>query len=499
MVKREFDGKRPSEQRIKDGGSRGGYLPPLLGAHRRRNELKMAFHVGSYDGKGDPDNYLHLFEGAIRMQNWAMPVACHMFTYSLKDCSNMVEWTKSRFSKGFSWDNNKGKKKNQYRFSKGFSWDNNKGKKKNQYRFSSYNGSNHGLLTNLSKSPREILAMEKELRHHIKEAVKSGQLAHLVKGIKKGKAKASDTQLDEWKKRDKDIVLVEALILMMSRSPASKRKLVRELINGIGEITFLSVLGSDNSSDLVIIRAQIYKKASQLDHSGWILKFHSLASRERIPGLSERSPGNHHRGKSPHKDRNPEFCHRQLEAYTDDMVIKSAFEEDMLMDIQETFDRLRSINIKLNPKKCSFDVEEGEAFGLRPYHFTYLERRLTMEEMLYKFIDEGKREHEEMRAFICEFQTTNELLFKERNNSLSELRFEVQELLKVIDNTPMTNCEIKGVTTRGGKTMTHDVQTNNTNVHAEEPLVVDHDKPVESNEVLDKDQPQTSNEPVTQL
>ncbi|GJX49399.1 hypothetical protein Tco_0276244 [Tanacetum coccineum] len=45
-----------------------------------------------------------------------------------------------------------------------------------------------------------------------------------------------------------------------------------------------------------------------------------------------------------------------------------------------------------------------------------------MEEMLYKFIDEGKHDQEEMRAFIHEFKTTNELLFKERNNSLSELR-----------------------------------------------------------------------------
>nr|GEY04853.1 hypothetical protein [Tanacetum cinerariifolium] len=47
------------------------------------------------------------------------------------------------------------------RFGKGFSWDNNKGKKKNRDRFSSYKGSNHGLLTNLSKSPRKILAIEK--------------------------------------------------------------------------------------------------------------------------------------------------------------------------------------------------------------------------------------------------------------------------------------------------------------------------------------------------
>ncbi|GKD59275.1 hypothetical protein Tco_1296784 [Tanacetum coccineum] len=32
--------------------------------------LKMPSHIGSYDGKGDPDNFLHLFEGAIRMQKY---------------------------------------------------------------------------------------------------------------------------------------------------------------------------------------------------------------------------------------------------------------------------------------------------------------------------------------------------------------------------------------------------------------------------------------------
>ncbi|GKF73458.1 hypothetical protein Tco_0219790, partial [Tanacetum coccineum] len=93
-----------------------------------------------------------------------------------------------------------------------------------------------------------------------------------------------------------------------------------------------------------------------------------------------------------------------------------------------------------------------------------------MEEMLYKFIDKGKREHEDMRAFICDFQTTNELLFKERNNSLIELRFGVQELLKVINSIPMIDCDVKGVTTRGGKTTTQDVHDNNTNVQPEEPL-----------------------------
>ncbi|GJS76920.1 hypothetical protein Tco_0726801 [Tanacetum coccineum] len=49
------------------------------------NGLKIPSHIGSYDGKGDPDNFLHLFEGSIRMQKWLMHAACHMFTYTLKD------------------------------------------------------------------------------------------------------------------------------------------------------------------------------------------------------------------------------------------------------------------------------------------------------------------------------------------------------------------------------------------------------------------------------
>ncbi|GKC75637.1 reverse transcriptase domain-containing protein, partial [Tanacetum coccineum] len=57
--------------------------------------LKMPSHVGSYNGKGDPDNFLHLFEGAIRMQKWLMPVACHMFTYTLKD-SARIWWNSQK-------------------------------------------------------------------------------------------------------------------------------------------------------------------------------------------------------------------------------------------------------------------------------------------------------------------------------------------------------------------------------------------------------------------
>ncbi|GJV94246.1 DNA-directed DNA polymerase, partial [Tanacetum coccineum] len=137
----------------------------------------------------------------------------------------------------------------------------------------------------------------------------------------------------------------------------------------------------------------------------------------------------------------------------------------------------------------------GTESRLQPYHFNYPERSLTMEGMLNKFIDEGKREHEEMRAFIYDFQT---ILFKERNNSLIELRFGVQELLNIINNVPMIDYEVKGVTTRGGKTTTHDVHNNDTNRLPKEFVVVEPEKPAEPNEVLTNDQPQITSRSVVQ-
>ncbi|GKA52074.1 hypothetical protein Tco_0745270 [Tanacetum coccineum] len=65
---------------------------------------------------------------------------------------------------------------------------------------------------------------------------------------------------------------------------------------------------------------------------------------------------------------------------------------------------------------------KGTIFGEPPHPFNYPARRLTMDEMLAKFIDEGRREHEEMEIFIKEFRTTNELLLKTQSNLLSELK-----------------------------------------------------------------------------
>ncbi|GJR83035.1 DNA-directed DNA polymerase [Tanacetum coccineum] len=91
-----------------------------------------------------------------------------------------------------------------------------------------------------------------------------------------------------------------------------------------------------------------------------------------------------------------------------------------------------------------------------------------------------------MEAFIREFRMTNEILFKERNNLLSELRIEVHGLLKVIDNAHISRNEVKGVTTRGGKTTTEGVHNDNISNDAREPLALQHDKPIGPNDVLVK-------------
>ncbi|GJW61076.1 reverse transcriptase domain-containing protein [Tanacetum coccineum] len=51
---------------------------------------------------------------------------------------------------------------------------------------------------------------------------------------------------------------------------------------------------------------------------------------------------------------------RNMEVYVDDPVIKSHTETEMLRDIDET---LRKINMKLNPKKCTFGAVEGMFLG----------------------------------------------------------------------------------------------------------------------------------------
>ncbi|XP_022025008.1 uncharacterized protein LOC110925363 [Helianthus annuus] len=55
---------------------------------------------------------------------------------------------------------------------------------------------------------------------------------------------------------------------------------------------------------------------------------------------------------------------RNLEVYVDDIVIKSLTEAAMIDDIAETLNTMQDVNMKLNPGKCCFGVEEGNFLGV---------------------------------------------------------------------------------------------------------------------------------------
>ena len=63
---------------------------------------------------------------------------------------------------------------------------------------------------------------------------------------------------------------------------------------------------------------------------------------------------------------NEMFTHqirRNVQVYVDDMLVKSRREEDHLDVLKETFDTLRSYNMKLNPSKCAFGVTARKFLG----------------------------------------------------------------------------------------------------------------------------------------
>jgi hypothetical protein len=54
---------------------------------------------------------------------------------------------------------------------------------------------------------------------------------------------------------------------------------------------------------------------------------------------------------------------RNIEVYVDDIVIKSTKADSLLDDLRETFANIDRYSIKVNPKKCSFEVPTGQLLG----------------------------------------------------------------------------------------------------------------------------------------
>ncbi|GJW53457.1 hypothetical protein Tco_0097542 [Tanacetum coccineum] len=350
--------------------------------------LEMPSHIGSYNGKRDLDNFLHLFKGAIQMQKWLMP---HTGPRTRQDIATSMHKILPQ---------------------------------------------DYGHETNQCQ----------ELKHQIVEAVKSGQLAHLVKGVKEKKEKTTGEQSWPLGEIPLEVTIGEGPITVMKT------------------LTFV-IVKSDSPHNLLLGRTAMQQIRIVVSTVYGAIKFHTPRGIGTIfseynsqkPKEEEDGPTNKHQGNEKNvlscidteermviNDKYPEqkiaigrqlptrtkirlrdllkryinvfawtsayitgvprvlmiggetfntehrinmFNHvepvkqkkrslapekneaihsqigKKFEGLYDDMVIKSDSEEEMMADITETLERLRAINLKLNSKKMSFKSEEGYIFG----------------------------------------------------------------------------------------------------------------------------------------
>ena len=59
---------------------------------------------------------------------------------------------------------------------------------------------------------------------------------------------------------------------------------------------------------------------------------------------------------------------RNIEAYMDDVVVKTRSQDTLVEDLRETFDSLRKVHLMLNPEKCTFGVPSGKLLGFLVSH-----------------------------------------------------------------------------------------------------------------------------------
>ena len=57
------------------------------------------------------------------------------------------------------------------------------------------------------------------------------------------------------------------------------------------------------------------------------------------------------------------MTHRDIEAYVDDMIVKSRDRSDHLSALERFFERIRLFRLRLNPNKCTFGVTSKKLLG----------------------------------------------------------------------------------------------------------------------------------------
>ena len=58
-----------------------------------------------------------------------------------------------------------------------------------------------------------------------------------------------------------------------------------------------------------------------------------------------------------------DMMHNKVEAYVDDMIVKSKDREGHIANLRKLFERIKEYRLRLNPQKCTFGVTTGNLLG----------------------------------------------------------------------------------------------------------------------------------------
>ena len=58
-----------------------------------------------------------------------------------------------------------------------------------------------------------------------------------------------------------------------------------------------------------------------------------------------------------------DLIHKEVKVYVDDMIVKSKDREGHILALRKFFERNQFYKLRLNPKKCTFDVTSGKLLG----------------------------------------------------------------------------------------------------------------------------------------
>ncbi|GJZ43775.1 reverse transcriptase domain-containing protein [Tanacetum coccineum] len=247
-------------------------------------KTRMPSNVKTYDGTGDPEDHLKYFQAAAKIERWAMPTWCHMFNSTLIGSARTLSKgevaaaNQSRKKAQPTWRHHETNHKPSFDKRPDF---------KSQYKV----GRRQDRFTPLTKTPKEILAMVTvkfkapppmtgpvenqnknkfckfhgdkghnmdeciHLRRHIEEAVRSGQLSHLVKEIKQGGKQgehAKDTKKGETPNKEK----ATTIFMVQPWQRMTRQKTTQSFFAG-REISFSPLEGSGRQENPIVIEAEV--------------------------------------------------------------------------------------------------------------------------------------------------------------------------------------------------------------------------------------------------